>query len=340
MNRFQRLRERHLEQILTFVDEVVEEYSGQSASLKTMTHYHMSTGGKRLRAVLPLAVAEALAHPAEPLIPFAAACEMIHNATLVHDDLQDRDTRRRGKPTVWTKFGESQAINLGDAMFFYAIACAQKLDESNDRKSAVIEQITRSTLRVIAGQENEFNLQTCAEPTLNDYVGMVEGKTSGLFALPMAGSAVLCDAPKQVVETLHAVANHMGVLFQVQDDVLDLYGDKGRTIAGSDIGEGKRSLLVVHALNHGESHDVERLRTILDTPRSETTVDNIEEARTIFSKTGALRFCLDTIVQRRNLAITAVESLDHSGLRDLVSETCTVLETPIQAQLETHNNTH
>ena len=96
MSQFQHIREQYLEQVLSLAHSVVSEYSGDNQPLSIMNHYHWSTGGKRLRAVLPLAVAHALEHDPASILPFGAACEMIHNATLVHDDLQDRDTKRRG----------------------------------------------------------------------------------------------------------------------------------------------------------------------------------------------------------------------------------------------------
>jgi len=338
MSQFQYIREQYLEQVLALAHNVVSEYSGDKQPLSIMNQYHWSTGGKRLRAVLPLAVAHALEHDPAPLLPFGAACEMIHNATLVHDDLQDRDTKRRGKPTVWTAFGEPQAINLGDAMFFYALACIQKLETTPEKKCVLVDRVTKSTLRVIAGQENEFKLQTADAPTMADYFTMVEGKTSGLFALPMAGAAFLCETPTHWTETLQQVANHLGVLFQVQDDVLDMYGDKGREQKGSDIGEGKRSLMAVYAMEQGGAEEATLLREILDRPRDETTDKHVEQARSIFESTGALDFALDTIRQRHQAAINTVESLDHGGLRTLVQEACTVFTMPIAELLDSHQS--
>src|SRR5690606_9039080 len=125
-------------------------------------------------------------------------------------------------------------------------------------------------------------------PTLADYFAMVEGKTSGLFALPMAGAAELCGAAPELVEGLAEAARHMGVLFQIQDDTLDLYGDKGRELRGADIAEGKRSALVVHAL--GELADNERawLVEVLDKERSETSQEEIDRACELLKDCGSL----------------------------------------------------
>ena len=122
------------------------------------------------------------------MLPFGAACEMIHNATLVHDDLQDGDELRRGRPTVWRQYGMPQAINLGDAMFYYAVLLTQHTELSPARRDALITSVLNETLRVIDGQEQEFQLKVNGRPTMQAYLSMVEGKTSGLFALPIGGA--------------------------------------------------------------------------------------------------------------------------------------------------------
>ncbi len=245
--RFVSLRERWLPAILELASDAIERSSPPGSTLPGMARYHMKTGGKRLRALLPLLTAEALGSDPAALVPLGAACEVLHNATLVHDDLQDGDRLRRGEPTVWARYGMPQAINLGDAMFYWTLLLVQRLDAPADRREAVAERVLLETLRVIDGQEQEFSLKT-APANLEGYFAMVEGKTSGLFALPMAGAALYCGAPPAVVDDLAEAARHMGVLFQIQDDVLDLYGSKGRDMVGTDIAEGKRSALVVRAL--------------------------------------------------------------------------------------------
>jgi geranylgeranyl pyrophosphate synthase len=134
--RFSALREEYLPRVMGVISEVVET-STPGEGLQTMCAYHMETGGKRLRALLPLMVAEALGKEAASMVPFGAACEMLHNATLVHDDLQDGDRQRRGRDTVWARFGAPHAINLGDAMFYYAVLLVQRVEATaEDRERA------------------------------------------------------------------------------------------------------------------------------------------------------------------------------------------------------------
>ncbi len=323
--RFEALKAAHLPAILKLIDEVFLEASPEGSSLLPMLRYQMESGGKRLRALLPLLVAECCGHAPEELIPFGAACEVLHNATLVHDDLQDGDSHRRGRETIWRRFGVPQAINLGDAMFYYPLLLLQGLSQPIKARETISRRLLRETLRVIDGQEREFALQALKRPSLSDYFRMVEGKTSGLFALPMVGAAALCGA--QAAPSLVKAALHLGVLFQIQDDLLDLWADKGRTLRGSDIAEGKRSFMVVYSLERAEAPVGARLKEILDRPREETSREEIAEAIKILEHLGAREAAL-TEIEKRSLA--ALKAVDQE-FSSLVEGLCTLFLAPIQA---------
>ena len=330
---FAELRERWLPDILKLIQDVVRGDSPDGSTLVQMTDYHFGTGGKRLRAILPLMVAEAFEVEPGRLVPFGAACEMLHNATLVHDDLQDGDEVRRGRKTVWAEFGEPQAINLGDAMFYYSVLLCQRLDFPAEARERASRRLLVDTLQVIDGQEREFALKTLPNPTLSDYFRMVEGKTSGLFALPSAGAAELCDAPRDVVDGIAEAARHMGVLFQIQDDTLDLYGDKGRDIAGSDVGEGKRSALVAHALENATPKDAAWLTGVLDKDRERTTAEDVSQVKSLFERTGSLQFALDEMASRKQRAMSIPALASYPALRDLLGGMCDKFLEPIQPLL-------
>jgi hydroxymethylglutaryl-CoA reductase len=331
--RFDHLRETYLPGIEQLIQEVLQESTPGGSTLTGMCRYHMESGGKRLRALLPLLVAEALGVDPAHLVPFGAACEMLHNATLVHDDLQDGDRMRRGAETVWSRFGAPQAINLGDAMFYYALLLVHRLDLPRVRRENAARRLLHETLRVIDGQEREFTLKRLERPTLQDYFMMVEGKTSGLFALPMAGAAALCGSPVSVVNGLQEAARHMGVLFQIQDDLLDLYGDKGREAAGSDIREGKRSLLMVHALQAASPEEAAWLGKILDQGREATGDEEIVRVLALLERTKTLDFALEQIRQREQRAVM-VDGLDmHQQLQGVVKAMCELFLDPIRPLL-------
>ncbi len=331
--RFVSLRERWLPAILELASDAIERSSPPGSTLPGMARYHMKTGGKRLRALLPLLTAEALGSDPAALVPLGAACEVLHNATLVHDDLQDGDRLRRGEPTVWAHYGQPQAINLGDAMFYWTLLLVQRLDAPADRREAVAERVLLETLRVIDGQEQEFSLKT-APANLEGYFAMVEGKTSGLFALPMAGAALYCGAPPAVVDDLAEAARHMGVLFQIQDDVLDLYGSKGRDMVGTDIAEGKRSALVVRALTTLPPERAAWLQAVLDAPREATSPAQVAEAIELLRACGALDFALAELERRRAAALAVPSVAASPALTELVGGMCAVFLAPIRQVLE------
>ena len=318
------IRERYLPEVLSLLDDVVREAGLAASGLAEMSRYHFQTGGKRLRALLPLLVADCLGEDPARALPMGAACEMLHNATLVHDDVQDGDESRRGHETVWRRFGVARAINLGDAMFYFTLLLAQRAPVAGERREALARRILIETLKVIDGQEQEFALRADGRPSLARYFDMVEAKTARLFVLGMAGSAEMLGREAGVVEGLTEGARQLGILFQIQDDVLDLYGDKGRDQRGSDIAEGKRSILAVHALENASSDDARWLREVLDKDRADTSGADVERAEALFGRLGSLPFAAEEMHVRRQAALTAIEALQQPRLTALmrgISET-------------------
>jgi len=327
--RLARLRADYLEELSAAIEQVATDTSPSGSSLVGMLTYHFASGGKRLRGVLPLLVSELLGGDPARAVPFGAACEMLHNATLVHDDLQDEDTHRRGQPAVWTRFGAAQAINLGDAMFYYTLMLIRRIDGTAELRERLYERTMLDTLAVIDGQEREFFLKTMPSPSLEAYFQMVDGKTSALMALAVSGGAMLAGASTRTVEALREMAHHLGILFQVQDDVLDIYGDKGRERAGEDVAEGKRSLLVVHALRALPTPQRARLLEILDRPRDATTTALIAEVVEHFEVAGALPFALAEIERRRAAAVEAAERTEVPALAPLADALAELFLKPI-----------
>lgn len=331
MQTIKRLSAEHLPAILGAIKSVFADEVGATSSLSMMTEYHMSTGGKRLRAILPIAVAEALGHDPSSLVAFGAACELLHNATLVHDDLQDGDRVRRGHDTIWVKYGAPQAINLGDAMLYATMLLVDQLEVSGENRRAAMSRVARETLRVVDGQEREFALKELDMPDAESYFAMVEGKTSGLFALPVVGAAELCGASRGLCAALQEVTRHLGVVFQIQDDVLDLYGDKGREEPGSDIGEGKISMLVVHALHNAEEEDALWLRELLRRDREDVSSADVARASELFKTCGALDAAFAEIDRRATLASQDPVIGEHPELASLIAGMVDVFLEPIKS---------
>lgn len=326
---FELLHRKWWPSIRSLTDEVVRASTSEGTLLREMSNYHLETGGKHLRAILPLLIAEALGADPGRVVPFGAACEMLHNASLIHDDLQDGDEVRRGQPTVWKKYGTAQAINLGDAMIAQTILLMQRLEVPAPLRERATSRVLLEMLRVIEGQVQELELKTRTDVSLTDYMRMVEGKTARLFSLPMNGAALLCGVSEEVQAGLTEAAGHIGVLFQIQDDILDIYGVKGRNVSGSDIGEGKRSVLVVHCLEKSSREDATWLKGVLDKPRDQTAAEDIAGVMAMFERTASLAFAREELARRKTAALEVPALADFPILLEVLGEACDMFLKPM-----------
>ena len=253
----------------------------------TVLREHLQTGGKRLRARLALGAMEALGGPREAAIGWAAACELLHNASLIHDDLQDGDRMRRGQPAAWAKHGEAQAINAGDLGLMLPYLALREVPCTGEVKWELSECLADHATRVVRGQADELDLLAMRRLSWPAYIRSVQGKTAALFALPVAGAARIAGLRGDDARALGEAFEPIGALFQIQDDVLDLYGDKGRDQVGSDLAEGKVSALVVEHLRLHPRDEAE-LVALLSAPRQATAADAIDDMIARFRDGGAL----------------------------------------------------
>lgn len=278
----------------------MQEIYFRGSPMREMLEYHFRSGGKRLRPLLVFGAALAYARKkgadTESMLraasPYALAVELVHNATLIHDDIQDGDQTRRGHETLWVKYSVAQAINCGDAWFFVPQLLIQEADYSAEKKLALLALLQRKTLAVIEGQSQEFFLKERfskgEEITVPQYLAMVEGKTSALFSMPMVGGALVAGASALEQKALEQSALHLGHAFQIQDDLLDLWGDKGRNLSGSDIAEGKLSyplVLLLQKLPRG-SADRKKVEEIVRSSRESTTADQIAWVISLMEREG------------------------------------------------------
>ena len=293
-----RLRQDYLARIENEFHEGMERSPlARNSVLRPMIDYHYSSGGKRLRALSVLWARAGVAPGVEDAIPFAVAVEMIHNATLIHDDLQDGDELRRGNPTLWKKYSAAQAINCGDVLFFEAFRTILGSQLSSELKLQLQELVVHKTSLVIEGQAQEFALKASLAgvgsiPSLHSYETMVMGKTAALFAMPLVGGALIGGAPKASLAELEAGSMLLGLAFQIQDDFIDLWGSKGRASRGSDIAEGKLSFpafMGMELLPLGD--DASRFRKILASPREETAGEDVEWAIHLLESLGIKEKC-------------------------------------------------
>lgn len=306
---FEELQRRYVPQIdREFASILQALFPDSFHPVREMLSYHYNSGGKRLRPLCVYLAAGSLrgAMSEEQFLkhvtPYAVAVEMIHNATLIHDDIQDGDEVRRGQPTLWKRYSVAQGINCGDLLFFLPQRLIQQTSYADSLKLALLSLMQERTTDVILGQCDEFSLKERLVgqgtfPSLKNYEQMARGKTAALFELPLVGGATLMNADGAQIAALKKSSAALGLAFQIQDDVLDLWGKKGRNQVGSDIAEGKLSYLVVQAhellMKQKRFAEMEKLKKILIKPRAETTIDEIHSVIALLEDCGAKKAAIE-----------------------------------------------
>lgn len=274
-----------LEAVNLRITDFIEDNS--QGILKEMSLEHFATKGKMLRPLFAKELALSLGLDLRRVLDWATSCEILHNATLVHDDLQDGDEVRRGEPTIWKKYGDVQAINVGDFLLLIAPSPIIKSEQNNLAK--LLNLFIKMSAKVVEGQANEFELNTCRlqDKFVSEYLKCIGGKTSTLFAGLARGVTEIANLSKEDKIAIESLFFNLGNLFQIQDDILDLYGDKQRGEIGCDIKEGKISFLIAKHLDDN-SEDKEFIFKILLKKRHQTTLEDICDIQTLFDKKGTL----------------------------------------------------
>ena len=238
--------------------------------------YSMSGGGKRIRPSLLMLVCDAYGGSLQEALPVAAAVEMFHNFTLLHDDIMDNATVRRGKPSVYASWGNNVAILSGDAMMIYSYRLLHQAPAAKLHR--IMDIFTTMALQVCEGQQYDMDFESLQKVSVVEYMRMIELKTSVLLAGSAMIGAVLGDASEEDCRRIYRYALELGLAFQQQDDLLDSYGTQeelGKRIGG-DILEGKKTCLMLNAMSRANDADREALRT---TYLNETLSDDEKIAR-------------------------------------------------------------
>jgi geranylgeranyl diphosphate synthase type I len=231
--------------------------------------------GKRLRGVLTILAGEAVGGSAARALPAGAAIELIHNFSLVHDDIEDNDAERRHRPTVWKLWGVAHAINVGSSMQAIVNAAALRVARHTNSEAVVgvFDALTGAIIQMTEGQYLDMAAQDAQEMTLAEYFRMTGGKTAALVEAALKVGAMLGTEDRRRIERLAEFGRHFGLAFQARDDFLGIWGEPALTgkPVGSDILRGKRSLPVVHSLEQlrpatAEGKDLRRALRARDVP--------------------------------------------------------------------------
>lgn len=296
--------------------EILELFEGALAQMQTPEEpellyapiiYSMSGGGKRLRPVLLLITTEAFGGDIEEAMPAALAVEIFHNFTLLHDDIMDNADVRRGKPSVFAKWGGNVALLSGDAMLITAYKHLARV--SPEVLPRVMTIFSDMALEVCEGQQYDMDFETMEGVLVEDYMQMIERKTSALLSGSAMIGATMAGASANDIRKIYRFATELGIAFQLQDDVLDSYGDEalGKKIGG-DILEGKQTFLMVQAMSRADEKEREVLRnTHRDSKLSNE--EKIARVKALYDKLDVRHLAEQQIELRFERALSALAEL-------------------------------
>ncbi len=268
-------------------------------------------GGKRWRPALMLMVYEALGRDPREIAPLTVIPEAIHNGTLAVDDVEDGSEFRRGKPCIHRIYGEDVAINMGNTMYYLPLTVLEKLGIPPEKKLKILDEYVETMLRLSLGQAMDIAWHRGLVEKVDEdqYLQMALLKTGALAGFAAKIAAIMAEASEEEAERVQRFAELVAVAFQIQDDILNLAGDEakyGKEIGG-DISEGKRTLMVIHALRHLPKAEAEKLRRILDMQTKDRGM--ILEAIQLIRKAGSIEYAKEV---SRKLAERALRILHET----------------------------
>ena len=294
-----------------------------------MMHYHLgwadeslapsqTNSGKRLRPILCLLSCQALEGDTQQALPAAGALELIHNFSLVHDDIQDGSPTRRGRRAVWDIWGMAHGINVGDGLFVVARLALHRLGErgvSLSRQLAATLALDQACLALCEGQYFDMTFEERLDVDLDQYLWMILQKTAALLAASAQLGAIIATDDANQIERYRSFGENLGLAFQIQDDILGAWGEEAATgkSAATDIRDKKKTLPVVYGLNQsGDRLAAQKLSDLYSKqgPLSETAT---RAALALLEQVGARQYAEDMAEKYYRLAL---QSLEQSGVEN------------------------
>ena len=315
------------EELSALVKESVEalRFKLSPAPLYEPIRYEMSLGGKRIRPLLCLMACDLFdsSRLDEAVVP-AMGIELFHNFTLLHDDVMDRSDMRRGKPCVHVKWDENTAILSGDAMQLVSYEYIQKVSDRCLRPC--LELFTKTALEVCEGQAFDMMFESRDDVRPDEYLEMIRLKTAVLLACSLKMGGIIAGADASALEHLYDFGIHVGLAFQMRDDLLDVWGDPavfGKPIGG-DIMCNKKTFLLIRALETAQGEALSSLRRLLasdDMPRK----DKVAQVTALYERLGVKEYCQNEMDRLEALAMADLDALGLpedrvSPLRRLAAE--------------------
>jgi|TARA_B110000977_G_scaffold166842_1_gene214979 octaprenyl-diphosphate synthase len=296
---------------------IIEHLSSQVPMVEKIGQYIIESGGKRLRPLLVLLSARACGYQQQQHITLAAVVEFIHTATLLHDDVVDTSDLRRGKPTANNKWGNSSSVLVGD--FLYSRAFQMLVSIGNIDVMGTLSNATN----VIAEGE-VLQLLNAKNPDVSeaDYLYVILGKTAMLFEAASQTGAQMAQASSEQTEALRRFGRHLGVAFQLIDDLMDYTGDQtsmGKNV-GDDLAEGKPTLPLIHAMAHAADDERKLIRKAI----RQGSCDEIDKIQSILIRCGSLDYTRARATQETQDALDCLNIVNDSPYKQSLADLCTL----------------
>jgi geranylgeranyl diphosphate synthase type II len=289
-----------------------ENFSHEPKELYEPFNYMLSLGGKRMRPLLTLMACDMLGGNLEQALDGAMSIELFHNFTLVHDDIMDNAPIRRGLPTVHIKYNSNVALLSGDVMLVYAYKFLDRLDHSILKKC--LTHFNDTAVKVCEGQQLDLNFETQEQVTMNDYLHMIELKTAVLPAFALQLGTIIAGAPEAEASQLYQFGINIGMAFQLQDDILDSFGDEkifGKK-TGGDIAQNKKTILLIRALEVADARVKKELAKWYNSP-SPNSDEKIADIKKIFSDLKVKDFAVEKMESYHKTAMSNLSKLSIPG---------------------------
>ena len=325
---------------MTDINKVIEslDWQREPYGLYEPIAYTLASGGKRIRPTLALTAAEVIVNGGlingsaiDDVLPAALALEVFHNFTLLHDDVMDRAEVRRGRPTVHVKWNDNTAILSGDQMLIEAYKLLAQIP--GDKVQRTLMMFNEMATGICEGQQLDMEFEHMSHVGIDDYMRMIEKKTSVLLAYAMKIGGYIAGATPAQQEALYEYGLHIGLAFQIQDDILDVYGDPktfGKAIGG-DICCNKKTFLLLTAMENADPESkAELLQWMMQDVQNDdaqSSKEKIEGVTTIYDRLGVRAIGETVIEEHTSIALSQLDKLPQNDatmrLRELAEKLVT-----------------
>jgi geranylgeranyl diphosphate synthase type II len=292
-------------------------------TLYAPARYILEGKGKRIRPFLTLLASEAVCGSSENALHVALAIEVLHNFTLIHDDIMDQAELRHGRPTVHKKWNVNAAILTGDMMIAYAYELA--LQAKSTRHGELVHILNDANITICEGQALDMELEEKQDASIEDYLDMIAKKTGRLISAALEAGGVAGNATKRQLECLVLFGEKIGRAFQIQDDYLDIMAEDGKSgkMAGGDIINGKKTYLLLRSLELTSGADRDLLSSIIS--NKGISADRVPEVKAIYERCGVLEETASLINRNTEEALTAIDELPYAEGREYLKGFANIL---------------